>query len=311
MQSEIDDTLSIIYLENKNIDRLKWDECINGAYNGLIYAYSFYLDAMAVHWDALVLNDYQAVMPVTWNKKIGVYYLHQPFFCASLGVFGKEISSTLVIQFLKTIPKKLKYWDIYLNYGNVLSSGNFKNYMRSNFVLDLNNNYENIRSSFSQNHNRNIRKAEKLNLYSETNFSAKEIIHLAKQQSKKFSPVSDNDYKNFLSLYEYLRIQNKAITYGIFTAQKKLVAGCIFFFSHKRAYYILAGNHPDGRNLGASHLLINTFIKEHAGENLLLDFEGSQVKSLARFYKSFGSKEEKIPAIKYNNLPWILKLFKK
>ena len=48
--------------------------------NGLIYAYSFYLDTMAKHWDAFILNDYEAVMPLTWNKKYGItYYYTSPF----------------------------------------------------------------------------------------------------------------------------------------------------------------------------------------------------------------------------------------
>jgi len=62
---------AIQYLTNHEIDKVKWDECINSASNGLIYAYSFYLDHMSKHWDALVLGDYNAVMPLTWNKKYG------------------------------------------------------------------------------------------------------------------------------------------------------------------------------------------------------------------------------------------------
>ena len=57
--------MNIAYLSNKNIDKQKWDRCIDMASNGLIYAYSFYLDAMSKHWDALILNDYEIVMPLT------------------------------------------------------------------------------------------------------------------------------------------------------------------------------------------------------------------------------------------------------
>jgi hypothetical protein len=45
----------IKYLQHKEIDKAKWDACITNAPNGLIYGYSFYLDCMAKHWDALVL----------------------------------------------------------------------------------------------------------------------------------------------------------------------------------------------------------------------------------------------------------------
>ena len=45
--------------------------------------------------------------------------------------------------------------------------------------------------------------------------------------------------------------------------------------------------------------------------NLVLDFEGSDIKNLAFFYSSFGAREEKYPGIFINRLPKILQLFKK
>ena len=93
----------IFYLEQENIDKQKWDDCIDKAGNGLIYAYSFYLDCMSKHWGALILGDYEAVMPLTWNKKYGICYLYQPFFAAHLGIFGNNLSQTTVKTFLESI----------------------------------------------------------------------------------------------------------------------------------------------------------------------------------------------------------------
>ncbi|MEO7962060.1 MAG: GNAT family N-acetyltransferase, partial [Ginsengibacter sp.] len=116
--------------------------------------------------------------------------------------------------------------------------------------------------------------------------------------------------ENFTSLYTQLSGRKKAATYGVYSAGGQLVASCVYFFSHGRAYYILVGNHPDGRTAGASHLMIDHFIKENAGKNLLLDFEGSDIKNLAWFYKNFGAIEELYAGIKLNRLPAIAKLFK-
>jgi hypothetical protein len=71
------------------------------------------------------------------------------------------------------------------------------------------------------------------------------------------------------------------------------------------------GNNPDGKTIGASHAVIDAIIKDHAGKNLLLDFEGSDIPSLAFFYSSFGSVEEKYAAIRLNRLPFYLKWMKK
>ena len=58
----------------EQIDRKKWDTCIHFAVNGLPYAYTWYLDAVSEYWDGLVYGDYEAVMPLTWNKKHGISY---------------------------------------------------------------------------------------------------------------------------------------------------------------------------------------------------------------------------------------------
>jgi hypothetical protein len=114
----MNDSHQIKYITQQNIDKEKWDACIDLAPNGLIYAYSFYLNKMAKHWDALVLNDYETVMPLTWNKKYGFSYLYQPAFTASLGVFGKNIMPEIVKKFLDAIPTKYKLVEISLNSGN-------------------------------------------------------------------------------------------------------------------------------------------------------------------------------------------------
>jgi hypothetical protein len=302
--------LKISYLPQANIDKQKWDHCIDNAGNGLIYAYSFYLDAMSKNWDALILDDYEIVMPLTWNKKYTIHYLYQPFFCAQLGIFGNNISSKIVKVFFENIPSKFKYWDFYLNKDNLFSLLSFPMYERSNYVLLLQNTYENLAANFAQSHVRNIKRALKQGNMVKKNIPITDVISLAQVQTKKFSPITEKDYNNFSKLFEILKKKKMAVTYGVYSANNQLTASCAYVFSHNRAYYILVGNHPDSRISSASHLMIDHFIKEHAGENLLLDFEGSNISSLAFFYKSFGSSLEKYPGIKMNKLPAIAKLFR-
>jgi hypothetical protein len=266
---------------------------------------------MAKQWDALILNDYEAVMPLTWNKKYGISYLYQPFLAAQLGVFGKNISAELLEDFMDAIPPKFKYWDFYLNHKNVFALKNFNLYQRNNYILDLNRPYEELYKGYRENILRNIKKAEQTGCRPGKGFDEDKVIELAVQQMKTYTTESKENVARFRSLYKFLHDKQQAITYGIFSAQDELLASCIFFFSHNRAYYILVGNHPNGRTIGASHALIDTFIKDHAGKNMLLDFEGSDIRNLAFFYSSFGAVEEKFAGIKLNNLPFYLKWLKK
>lgn len=309
---------NIQYLTQQQIDKSKWDHCIDNAANGLVYGYSFYLDNMAKNWDALVLskglhseNDYEVVMPLTWNKKYGIHYLYQPFLAAQLGVFGNSVSAELLENFLEAIPAKFKYLDISLNQKNLYTLKDFDLYQRSNYVLDLNKPYDQLYNNYRENIQRNIKKAMQAGCTVEKDFDAEKVIELAVQQMKGHSKGSGENILRFRKLYELLHAKRMATTYGIISSQKEMVASCVFFFSHNRAYYILVGNHPNGKMIGASHALIDAFIKDHADKNMLLDFEGSDMPNLAFFYSSFGAVKEEYAALKLNRLPFYLKWMKK
>jgi hypothetical protein len=301
----------IRYIEQQNIDRKKWDDCIGQAENGLIYGYSIYLDSMAAHWDGLVFNDYEAVMPLTWNKKYGFYYIYQPFLCASLGVFGKQLDETIVSDFLKAIPRRFRLWEFSLNHGNHFSLHTFQLFERVNYVLPLNQDYQQLYGQFRENVKRNIKKADKLGCKLITDFEVAEVTALAKLQMQSFAKVKDEDFLRFEALYKHFHSTQQAITYGITDQHGALLSSAVFFYSHKRAYYILVGNHPNGKTLGAGHALINEFIKHHAGQAVLLDFEGSDIGNIAFFYSSFGAREEKYPGIVYDRLPAIVNFLRR
>ena len=299
------------YIPHASIDSSKWDTCIHDASNGLIYGYSWYLNALTHQWDALVWNDYEAVMPLTWNKKWGIHYLYQPYFCASLGLFSRnKVDADMLKIFLQPIPSKFRYIDSYLNHGNLFPSDEFPLTQRTNYCLSLQQPYEQISKHYRTNLVRNIKKATDSNLELRSNLAVDTIVSLAKETLQRVSPISDEEVNQFHSLYSAVQTNSRACTRGVYSPAGQLLASAVFFYSHKRWYYILVGNHPNGKMLGASHYLIDQFIKEHAGTDAVLDFEGSDIRNLAFFYSSFGAVEETYPALRMNRLPPFLKWLK-
>jgi hypothetical protein len=301
----------IQYLSHHEIDKEKWDKRISDSSNGLIYAYSSYLDCMAKNWDALILNDYEIVMPLPWNKKYGILYLYQPFLTAQLGVFGNNVTARILESFLRKIPPHFKYWDFYINQQNVFPVNGFNCYLRSNYVLDLDKSYETVYHNYRENIKRNIRKCTQLGCKVKQGIEVEKVITLAIQQMKTRDKETKDNITRFETLYNILSDRRMAVTYGVFSEQEELLASAVFFYSHNRAYYILVGNHPNGKTIGASHTLIDAFIKDHAGKKMLLDFEGSDIRNLAFFYRSFGAIEEKYAGVRLNKLPFYLKWLKK
>jgi len=297
----------LYYKRRHEIDIDKWNQCIDNASNGLIYAYTFYLDSTADNWDALILDDYQAIMPLTWRKKVGFQYLYQPFFTAQLGLFGNNLKPQLFARFLNAIPSTFKLWELSFNHQNLFHLKDFQLYERTNYILDLNQPYDILYHHYRENVKRNISKSVKYGCTIKMDIPIHKIINVAKQQP---NAASENDFQKFERLYQLLKQKTMVKTYGVFSSTNELLASCVFTFSNKRAYYILVGNHPNGRTLGASHALVDAFIKDHAEHDLLLDFEGSDIRNLAFFYSSFGAKQEKYSAIKRNQLPWYIKWMK-
>lgn len=296
------------YIKRADIDTAKWDNCIKNASNGLIYGFSSYLDAMAGDWDGIVTGDYAAVMPIPWKKKFTFQYIYQPFLCAQLGLFGNDINADLLECSLHSIPRKFKLWEFPLNHNNLFTIPGYNIYSRVNYVLNLNSSYEELYNNYRENLRRNIRRSVNAGCTSTTEADIDQIFQIIKQHSQN---VSDVDLNHFKSVFIQLKKQGSAKTYGILSSKGELLSSAIFLFSHQRAYYLLVGNHSNGRTLGTSHALIDVFIKDHAGRQLLLDFEGSDIRNLAFFYSSFGAYEERYSAIKKNSLPWYVKWFKK
>lgn len=302
---------NIQFIPHHQIDKSKWNHCIDNAGNGLIYAYSFYLDIMAQKWDALVLNDYEIVMPLTWNKKYGIAYLYQPFLTAQLGIFGNGITEKIAGTFIQTAANRFRFTDISLNAKNSFPSLPGDITMRQNYILSLNKPYGQLFQEYKENIQRNIKKSAEQGYSVIKDFDAEKVIELAVMQMKMQGNEPGENIARFRKLYQVLHTQQMATTYGIINSAQVLLASCVFFFSHNRAYYILVGNHPEGKKTGTSHALIDAFIKDHAGKNMLLDFEGSDIPGLALFYSSFGATLEKYPALKINRLPFFLRWLKK
>ena len=66
-----------------------------------------------------------------------------------------------------------------------------------------------------------------------------------------------------------------------------------------------------GKEVGAMPYLIDSLIKREADKHKYIDFEGSSVEGIARFYKSFGAENMPYYQLKNNKLPWMLKWTKK
>lgn len=289
----------IRYLTQQDLDLDKWDACIAKARHSIIYGFSWYLNAVCDDWDALVLNDYEAVLPLPKRKKGGISYVYQPFFCQKLGLFtaNKNIE---IDDFINAIPSHFQYVEM-----NICQND-------SAFISQKNVNYELLISQkntslFSKNTKRNLKKAEQSMLTSVSNISYDEHYIMFKKDLKKMG-LKKQDLLFYKNLCATLVNLGKGTIYGIKDESNTLLATALVAFDGQRIYYLHAANTLRGKKMAAAHSLIHELMQLNAGK--IIDFEGSNIEGVARFYKGFGAHQTFYSTVKINRLPFYLRWLK-
>ncbi len=149
--------------------------------NQNIYGYAAYLDAMAVNWDALIINDYEAVLPLPWKKKFGICYLYTPRFTSPLAVYGQIPASIELKHILKQIPRKFRLWD--LNLSNDLSAFSASAVKRKNHLLHLLPSYDKLRKNYRASYRNLLNQAEEAGQQVSKEISIETIIKLTAEKN--------------------------------------------------------------------------------------------------------------------------------
>ena len=305
----------IHYLEHNAIDKAKWDALI--AECGNIYAYSWYLDIVHPGWEALVEDDYQTVMPLTGGKKFGVNYLFQPFFVQQLGVFSKALTPETTEAFMEAIPSRYRFAEIRLNEGNAFAEDIQGVEYHRNVLLDLNQEYNAIRSNYHQNTKRNLAKAESNNLQLVETVIPYHVVALFRDnRGALLDKWGDAEYNVLTHLAKVAQKRNAAFMLGV--SEKgvgQLLCAAIFMKTKDRITFLFSGLTEEGKQRQAMTYLLDQVIQQYARQPITFDFEGSDDDNLARFYLGFGGNETKYPSYCFNRLSPIgkalLKLWKK
>jgi hypothetical protein len=288
----------IRYLKRNQLDTKLYDACIQKSNNARIYAYSWYLDCVADNWDALVLNDYEAVMPLPWRRKHLIKYIYPPAWTQQLGIFlESRITPELMHDFINAIPKKFKKITIQFNSEN--QNNSLKLEERNNFILALNHSNEVLISRFNNNRKRDLTKAKATSLKIEKEIDINTFLDFYLSEDKNYVLTLNQ----ISTLNNLLNSNNKSINIWGIRNENKLVAGLVWLKDKLRITYLLPIATSMAKNTGLPTLLVTELIREFSNSNMILDFEGSMIEGVADFYKSFGTtKEVYYTLLKYNLL---------
>lgn len=299
----------------QQIDKKKWDDCIFRSSNRLIYAESVYLDHMSPGWEALVWDDYRAVMPLCPKKKWGIRYLVQPAFVQQQGIFSEEtITAELLQSFLRKMTEHARFAEMTLNYGNAAAAGipGLRVTQRNNFILSLETSYEKRREGFGSYLKQRFNRATKNDIEYRTSTDVRRAISLYQSLYQRRLPAfTDDVYASFTDLCLRYQEQNRVIIREVVsTGSTDPLALTLLLSDGQRIYNMASSLLPEGKKLLANYHLFHEIIREFSGSGMILDLEGSDVPGIAFFYEKLADINQTYPFVRFNNLPWPLRWLK-
>lgn len=297
------------YLRHDEIDYKKWDQCINEAPNSRVYAATWYLDRTAVVWNALVWGNYDFVMPLPVKRKFGINYLFQPVYSQQLGIFPAPPPDT-ALEFYAEVARRFRYSDIQLNAFNLppKSQEHLQFEPRKNYLLLLGADYEILTSAYSKNTHRNIAKANNNRLNYVEGISLEDFLEL--KQKNLAVKLPKTAFQKLKSLIAYSQFKGFGEVVGVYSPGNRLCAAVFFLRWKDRVIYLNAVSNQEGKEMRAMFLLLDRFLQSCSGKNLTLDFEGSMIPGVARFFEGFGATPENYYRMKINRLPFSVKWLK-
>jgi len=246
-----------------------------------------------------------AFMPWFMRKKWSLTLSYQPFLIPYLGPFiiypdaqktstrlswEKEMMDQLISQLPKTGYFNQAFRPEILNWLPFYWKG-FHQSTRYTYHLDLNGSRKTLWNGLKANIRRQINKANKNLIISSSNDLnlLLELKHLqAKQQGKKFH-IADDYAKN---LFKISKENEEASLWYAKDDQNRIHAGIWIVTDSNSAVYLMGGSHPDFKQSGAMSLLMWTAIQSAKEKKVMkFDFEGSMIKPVEHFFRSFGAEQ--------------------
>lgn len=297
----------IRYVRHSDIDLAAWDARLERCANKLWYGSSAVLSTAAPCWDALIDDEADAQMALPWRKKFGITYAYQPFLLQQLGPFAAHPSPADTARFIAALPPHIRFADIYLCPGIPAPPARTE---QQNITFSLKEPIGALRKRYSENHRRTLKKTEAASTGWDGRVPLSEItaFFISSDQFSRWG-IKPDQVQTLLRVLFTAVEQGHGLGCGV---RYKGELACAAFFVRwgGRLIFLKGLANEQGRKLHAMHYLIDRVIAEHAGQDLLFDFAGTNDPDLSRFYMGFGGERSVYLRALVNKLPFPLNLLR-
>ena len=283
------------WIKRKDINDEAWNRCVNASLNPKIYGLTWWLDAVCDHWEGLVVNDYDAVVPVPIKNYWLFKRVNQPPFTQQLGLFTSQLNShEWCIEAMDALRKRFGHGALQWNEGQLdMIHATDIFFQRTNYILHLS---DRKASDYRKSHLRNLKKAEKAGCRIRE-VSLKDYISFFKNHN----PVYERDFSRHSAKWEELikkgLSEGQARVLGVFLREELLAAVYWGHYDH-RLYYLFPAVSQEGRKLGANIFMVH-YAPDHFRDVEVIDFEGSEIEGIAHFMLGFNALLHPYPVMKW------------
>lgn len=281
--------MPIQLIHSTDIDQNKWNTLVLSSPMSSVFGMSWYLDTAFSSWSALVLDDYQAGMLLPLRRKLGVKYAYNPLFVRETGVFSSmRLTNDLLMLFSKAIKAAANSIEIY----TFQPLPSFNTHERLSQWRDLPDDSRQLLSSYNENTRRNIKKS--LQSFHTITYDQDYDTICLMFEMHKLKEIDNLTREDIIVLREIMK-QAVAIRQG-FAAKLLHQDKCIasgFFITHNDTLLFLKGSaSEEGKQTGAMHRLLHEVFSSYCSKLSRVDFGGSNIASVARFYKGLGGVDK-------------------
>ncbi len=281
-----------VFLKPSQIDRKRWDHLVSTSGNGNFYCHSWYLDAICKEWNALVLGDYDYILPIPTKSKGFFKILYQPFFSRQLDIIGPEpANETLLKLFLDALPKNYGQVMIGLSELNDISISGYTTAIHPYQELSLEHSLENLRSAYSENASRIIKKLNSAGIVYKDVPNETMVKLFTDETAGKIEHMKSADLTTLQRLTDSCSAAGFGRSIGAFSLDGELLAAGYFIIYPGVICYLKGASTENGKKNGAMYGIMDQVIAQYSTTHGRFDFGGSKIPSIAAFFRKFGATD--------------------
>ncbi len=237
--------------------------------------------------------------------------IRQPPFAIYQGPYfsnGRDVDLGKQMEILDSLENSLQPYDYYNQNWHPTSRNwlpfHWKGYHQSTrytYVIPASANTDQVRAGYNENVRRNLKKASALHVEEGEDFGS--LLAIVKATFTRKGLEHPYDVALFRDMVQVCLARRCSSILIARDAGGSVHAGMFIVWDTHRVYYMAGGVDERFKNSGAMTLLFDRAIRFAMSTGRIFDFEGSMIRNIERYFRSFGAvQQEYFVVTKVNSL---------